>query len=1647
MKSTKKKRVIALLLAAIMFVSMFSVVLDVNAAGYTVVFNLEHYLDNPSITSLTDIPALSATPGGHDIQFVNVHTTRSAIEITGRTDQAHGIDILHSEIGFEVGDTVTVTGRILQANTTAWGAMILNANPGGWNEAVQGDNIGGTGGIGDFTLSFTLTAAHIGLITGANPQGIRVQTNYAANAEFTIDNIRVTRPAGTVPGNVKYSLASDSIIQGLNAPTVLDVAAHPQFSASGSIVTNVREYDNTNYLHVTDRTAGSNGLQVTTDGLSLAAGDTVRITGRVGYAVPSGWFVMSLNLINGASGWNERGQTGSLSGQSHGLFTIEYILSPADIAILSAPGGTIRIMSNHNSDANLPIVDYFIHTIDIGTGLPPVTFTPPAPDAPGILPPDGDETVLWSLADDSGIQALAVGHGGATDEVVSATPHLGRAGETGAPIMTIVPHPDSGNAIEVSSRSQTWHALDIWFDPLNLAMGGEYVFRASGRTVGTVPTGTQMQLNMTDAPYGHYAQMAPAGSVWALEHHMTQAQLTAALLGEQRGVRIQTNGSGSHMTFIVDEIEVIMIGEPPVQFTPLHEITFDDASWAVYENYIAPGSQMSGTRVTDHGMDDDFSFRLENITGNYTSGDGNYLRFDLPEPLPLGTLVQLSWDVYVPSALNPPPRDLVGPSININSEFGSLPHQPTNLQPPPGDLARTTPMDEWFNTTVEFTVSTDISELEHIIFRFRVNNNTQQPSVYFIDNIILSVGGSVDIVVPEWDLTLPSLAEAFEQYFMFGNIYPGTTSAVINQVNTREMYLHHFNAITAENHHKPDLIAGPNNRLTRPTVEEFNFDQADAIVDWAIDNDIVLVGHAFVWHSQSPLWMFSSAPGVPLTRDEARDNMEFYIRTLSEHFASRGVLGAFYSWDVVNEVITSGGGSWDGPLDDWNAGDWRTQMRTDSGWWQAYSNNPSPSLDQHPSDFVYDAFVLARRYFPYSVLYYNDYNEEIPAKRNAIGQMVEQLNERWAHDLANNPEAVAEGALYTGRLLIEGIGMQSHYHLSGWTTNLDNVRAAIERFVAAGTLVSITELDITVGGFGGPAPDVAALPALFLQQAAAYERLFGYYLEFADYIERVSIWGLADHQSWRAAGHPLLFDTNLNAKPAFDAIFDALSAHEAVHGLPSVSAPDIAAAALPNGEPNVRYTVRLTAERNNHAPVLWTIASGNLPPGLVLHSRTGIIEGVPTATGNFTFTVAAENAGGRTTGSFLINIPADSGTGGDSGDGGSGDGDTGGGDSGDGDTGDGDTGGGNQPNYGGGHYVGSGQNGSQATPTTPAAPSATIPINHGEVEINVRVQRTRATLNTNTTLIREIIASVDDGAEVVTFDLSTLNVTEVLIPRQAVRQLANAALGMEVILPTGTLVLDAEATGFLGQEARSNNIVVSISGMDASDLPEGLQLTPDQVVHQVTISVGTQIINAFDGTLTVSLPYDGPIPVTVWIINEDGELVLFEPDAVFDSETGLVTFETDMLGLFVLGYSAEPAPAWDETVYVVQPVSALTPVAPTQTSMRLFMDNTTFANNGVTSQSVAAPFIDPETNRAMVPLRHIAEVFGAAVDWDSDTRTVTMHTATDIVTLTIGEALPNDMGTAVIVDDLTFVPLRFVATALGVEVEWDENERAVNIVM
>lgn len=361
---------------------------------------------------------------------------------------------------------------------------------------------------------------------------------------------------------------------------------------------------------------------------------------------------------------------------------------------------------------------------------------------------------------------------------------------------------------------------------------------------------------------------------------------------------------------------------------------------------------------------------------------------------------------------------------------------------------------------------------------FRIQSDAVGASVPFYIGHVSFVNLSGDEEEP--------IKDTYKDHFLIGNV---VSSRDLEGIRLELLKKHH-NIVTAENAMKPDQVYNADG--------EFDFSAEDELVNKVLAEDLQMFGHVLVWHQQSPEWLHTDND-EPLSSEEALNNLRTHIKTAVKHFGDR-VIG----WDVLNEAFN------DNPQ---NPENWRDALRK-SGWYNAIG-----------SDYVELAYVAAREainelkqleeYKDLELkLYYNDYNDDNQNKSIAIASMVKELNEKYAEE-------------NDGQLLIDGIGMQGHYNIN---TNPENVRASLERFIATGAEVSVTELDITAGSENQLTEEQAK------KQGYLYASLFEIYKEHSEHIARVTFWGLDDGSSWRSAQSPLLFDSSLKAKPAFYAV-------------------------------------------------------------------------------------------------------------------------------------------------------------------------------------------------------------------------------------------------------------------------------------------------------------------------------------------------------------------------------------------------------------------------------------------------------------------------------------------------------------------------------
>ena len=101
-------------------------------------------------------------------------------------------------------------------------------------------------------------------------------------------------------------------------------------------------------------------------------------------------------------------------------------------------------------------------------------------------------------------------------------------------------------------------------------------------------------------------------------------------------------------------------------------------------------------------------------------------------------------------------------------------------------------------------------------------------------------------------------------------------------------------------------------------------------------------------------------------------------------------------------------------------------------------------------------------------------------------------------------------------------------------------------------------------------------------------------------------------------------------------------------------------------------------------------------------------------------------------------------------------------------------------------------------------------------------------------------------------------------------------------------------------------------------------------------------------------------------------------------------------------------------------------------------------------EKLVTPYI--KNQRTFVPIRFIAEKLGMEVTWNDTAKTVTFIKGSDVLTLTIGEKQYQKNGVTYSIDTAaelqwsrTMVPIRFVAEALGHAVEWNSQLNMVYI--
>lgn len=90
-------------------------------------------------------------------------------------------------------------------------------------------------------------------------------------------------------------------------------------------------------------------------------------------------------------------------------------------------------------------------------------------------------------------------------------------------------------------------------------------------------------------------------------------------------------------------------------------------------------------------------------------------------------------------------------------------------------------------------------------------------------------------------------------------------------------------------------------------------------------------------------------------------------------------------------------------------------------------------------------------------------------------------------------------------------------------------------------------------------------------------------------------------------------------------------------------------------------------------------------------------------------------------------------------------------------------------------------------------------------------------------------------------------------------------------------------------------------------------------------------------------------------------------------------------------------------------------------------------NNRTVTNDVTPVIVD---SRTMVPIRVVTEALGGSADWNEAARMVTLTIDGKVLRMTIDQTIDGFDAAPVIINSRTYVPIRYVAEALGADVEW-----------
>ncbi|WP_263352124.1 endo-1,4-beta-xylanase [Acidicapsa acidisoli] len=351
---------------------------------------------------------------------------------------------------------------------------------------------------------------------------------------------------------------------------------------------------------------------------------------------------------------------------------------------------------------------------------------------------------------------------------------------------------------------------------------------------------------------------------------------------------------------------------------------------------------------------------------------------------------------------------------------------------------------------------------------------------FYIDDFQLTY-----VAPPTPQTDIPSIYKTLAEYFPIGAAVDTTDLSGPHA----QLLTMHFNSMTPGNDLKWSSI--------EPSFGTYDYTNGDALVGEAVCNGMKVRGQNLLWATGEQVPAYATGDGTNSAANQAAvtTNIQEHIKNEVQHYGAE-----VYAWDVVNE-----------PLD---------PTQPDCLVHGPFYQVLGPS-------YIDIAFKAAQQYAPAGTkLFINDYSTTDPARLACLVKVIHELRDRGVP--------------------VNAIGHEMHNQIN--YPSVESMATAVETVHEHFPDLDqqVTELDMSVYNAGDDTSNYGnnIPPSVLAEQGWLYKHYFDLFRRLKGKITAVTIWGMADDDTWldsfpvSRTDYPLPFDMQLQAKPAYWGIVD-----------------------------------------------------------------------------------------------------------------------------------------------------------------------------------------------------------------------------------------------------------------------------------------------------------------------------------------------------------------------------------------------------------------------------------------------------------------------------------------------------------------------------